>query len=329
MSDEIDGMVKQRRAALGGDPDDPGKRGLALSGGGIRSATFCFGLLAALSRNRLLERFDLLSTVSGGGYIGAMLGRLLSRATTWDKVREVLAAVGDRKSRWFHWWLRANGRYLIPRGAADRLFAATIYLRNLVAIHLELGVVGLLLGVVLVGMDVVGWSLLAGGLSACAPGGGGISLVCEGTEGAAGVAFKAVRWLSPWLPTPWVLLVILIPLAAFNATAYWVVPWVARARLTALLGWWALLLATASVLAFFGADLIAFGMEGHWTRGFLLALTVVLVAAWLLAIPLGWLMLHQAHQRGVSAAREEWVRRSLTDRLVWLGTLGGVFVLLG
>ncbi len=74
MSDEIDGMVKQRRAALGGDPDKSGKRGLALSGGGIRSATFCFGLLAALSRNRLLERFDLLSTVSGGRYIGALLG---------------------------------------------------------------------------------------------------------------------------------------------------------------------------------------------------------------------------------------------------------------
>jgi len=77
MSDEIDKLVGIRREALGPGGDRAGKWGLALSGGGIRSATFCFGLLTALSRSRLLARFDLLSTVSGGGYIGAMLGRLL------------------------------------------------------------------------------------------------------------------------------------------------------------------------------------------------------------------------------------------------------------
>lgn len=329
MSDEIDGMVRERRISLLGYGDASDKQGLALSGGGIRSATFCFGLLAALSRNGLLQRFDLLSTVSGGGYIGAMLGRLLSRANNVDEVKATLASVGDRKSRWFHWWLRANGRYLIPRGAADRLFAATIYLRNLVAIHLELGVVGLLLGVVLVGMDVLLWLVLAGGLLACAPGGDGIPLVCAASEGAAGVAFKDVRWLSPWLPTPWVLLVFLVPQTAFFATAYWVVPWVARARLPVLLLHWAVLVAAACGLARFGADLLAFGMEGRWMRGVLLGLTVVLVAAWLLAIPGGWLMLQRARQRGFSAAREEWVRRRLTDGLVRRGKLGGLIVLLG
>lgn len=44
--------------------------GLALSGGGIRSATFNLGLLQALRHKRLLEHIDYLSTVSGGGYIG-------------------------------------------------------------------------------------------------------------------------------------------------------------------------------------------------------------------------------------------------------------------
>jgi hypothetical protein len=44
--------------------------GLALSGGGIRSATFNLGLLQALARMGLLSKFDYLSTVSGGGYIG-------------------------------------------------------------------------------------------------------------------------------------------------------------------------------------------------------------------------------------------------------------------
>ncbi len=52
----------------------PDTVGLALSGGGIRSATFCLGILQALASKRLLRRIDFLSTVSGGGYIGAFLG---------------------------------------------------------------------------------------------------------------------------------------------------------------------------------------------------------------------------------------------------------------
>lgn len=44
--------------------------GLALSGGGIRSATFNLGLLQGLNRVRLLEKVHYLATVSGGGYIG-------------------------------------------------------------------------------------------------------------------------------------------------------------------------------------------------------------------------------------------------------------------
>lgn len=47
--------------------------GLALSGGGIRSATFSLGVLQALARNDLLKHFDFISSVSGGGYIGASL----------------------------------------------------------------------------------------------------------------------------------------------------------------------------------------------------------------------------------------------------------------
>ena len=52
--------------------------GLALSGGGIRSATLNLGVLQALARRRVLPQFDYLSTVSGGGYIGAALSSLLS-----------------------------------------------------------------------------------------------------------------------------------------------------------------------------------------------------------------------------------------------------------
>ena len=46
---------------------------LCLSGGGIRSASFGLGVLQALARADLLEKFDYLSTVSGGGYIGGWL----------------------------------------------------------------------------------------------------------------------------------------------------------------------------------------------------------------------------------------------------------------
>ena len=41
--------------------------GVALSGGGIRSATFNLGVLQALAQFGLLKRIDYLSTVSGGG----------------------------------------------------------------------------------------------------------------------------------------------------------------------------------------------------------------------------------------------------------------------
>lgn len=47
--------------------------GLALSGGGIRSASFALGILQALSNWDLFRRIDYLSTVSGGGYIGSSL----------------------------------------------------------------------------------------------------------------------------------------------------------------------------------------------------------------------------------------------------------------
>lgn len=46
---------------------------LCLSGGGIRSATFGLGILQGLARLTVLGRFDYLSTVSGGGYIGSWL----------------------------------------------------------------------------------------------------------------------------------------------------------------------------------------------------------------------------------------------------------------
>ena len=52
--------------------------GLALSGGGIRSATFSLGLMRALAQASVLGGFDYLSTVSGG-YAGAFFNSLFAR----------------------------------------------------------------------------------------------------------------------------------------------------------------------------------------------------------------------------------------------------------
>ncbi len=50
---------------------------LALSGGGIRSATFNLGLLQAFNKAGILKRADYISTVSGGGYISSYIQKEL------------------------------------------------------------------------------------------------------------------------------------------------------------------------------------------------------------------------------------------------------------
>jgi hypothetical protein len=54
-------------------PERKNAVGLALSGGGIRSASFCLGVVQVLAARRLLKDVDFLSTVSGGGYTGSFL----------------------------------------------------------------------------------------------------------------------------------------------------------------------------------------------------------------------------------------------------------------
>jgi hypothetical protein len=68
-------------AAIGRHAREAGGKlsALCLSGGGIRSATFNLGVLQALARADLLHRFDYLSTVSGGGYIGSWLQAWIAR----------------------------------------------------------------------------------------------------------------------------------------------------------------------------------------------------------------------------------------------------------
>ncbi|HDR9087463.1 TPA: patatin-like phospholipase family protein [Burkholderia vietnamiensis] len=89
--------IEQRRNTYGIDPDRDYATGLALSGGGIRSATFSLGVLIALARRNLLPDFDYLSTVSGGGYLGSFLTAFLS--TTSDAPDHRLHDLGLRPSQ--------------------------------------------------------------------------------------------------------------------------------------------------------------------------------------------------------------------------------------
>lgn len=215
MTENMKSLVDKRRSALseGQRQQLSGPRwGLALSGGGIRSATLCFGLLHSLARNKVFHKFDLLSTVSGGGYIGAMLGRLFQRMDKQGQPppSEVIEeALGDADRRWFTWWLRANGRYLIPNGAKDSFFAAATFGRNLLAVHLEIALVTVMLSLLICGFGLGVWQM-ADALTVHIPSPahwGALTLVA-----ASG------------LPPLWLLIVPMVFLGVLIAGAYWIYP---------------------------------------------------------------------------------------------------------
>ena len=175
-------------------PDEPW--GLALSGGGIRSATYSLGVVQALALagrridrdpppaadlpppaqpagtkflGSLLSRFDYLSTVSGGGYLGAFVASLFvadrlrprSAASPADPLAQaafdadgaiealcneppgrVRATSSSDPGAWATFplaWLRENGRYLMPTGAGDAAYAAALGLRNWLAVQYVIG----------------------------------------------------------------------------------------------------------------------------------------------------------------------------------------------
>ncbi len=121
---ELDRVNQSRQARGVGAPAHADNLiGLAFSGGGIRSATFNLGILQALAEKGLLHKFDYLSTVSGGGYIGSWLAALTRRLTkelkcSFEGVEKALSPrkyEPDRRSEpsVLH-WLRLYSNYLTP-----------------------------------------------------------------------------------------------------------------------------------------------------------------------------------------------------------------------
>lgn len=146
------------------DLNNIGRAALCCSGGGIRSATFCLGVIQALAmiaqpkpqagtgtpgtgaptklskaesaEESLLSRFHYLSTVSGGGYIGSWLSAWRHR-NDFDTVWKNLASrpEGPDVEPPEISWLRAYSNYLTPKVglvSADTWSGVAIYLRNLI-----------------------------------------------------------------------------------------------------------------------------------------------------------------------------------------------------
>lgn len=111
--------------------------GLAISGGGIRSATFNLGVLQSLAELKILRGIDYLSTVSGGGYIGSWLASWIKRAGI-EHVESALPPQNDAGQKGGEAapirWLRAYSNYLTPRPGlftADTWTVLAVWLRNL------------------------------------------------------------------------------------------------------------------------------------------------------------------------------------------------------
>ncbi|MDM0109779.1 patatin-like phospholipase family protein [Variovorax sp. J22R24] len=324
----IDEEVRERRSKLGDKsiPADASRKwGLALSGGGIRSATFCFGLLQALAKSNLLLRFDILSTVSGGGYIGSTLGRLFSWAKSTEEVQAVQSKLAKADGKWFLWWLRANGRYLIPRGAADTTFVAALFLRNLVGVHFELGLVAVTLGMALAALDLGVWS----------------RLVEAGYDFPDG--FRYVRWLADWIPTAWLTVLPALALVGLViGSAYWAMGVAKRGDVAFWLWIMVFLLWAFCFCAWLSGGLLVehsaslsdslrvklYGASralhealhntnsevGDGLRSVLWIAILGLVGTWLLALPLAALYLFAARQKNELRASETantWLTRHL------------------
>lgn len=181
VDDEIQ-SIKLRRP--GATPQD--LTGLALSGGGIRSASFSLGAMQALAKKGWLNRFDYLSTVSGGGYIGSSLTWLLHKE--WDctsppeppcsakfgldaetfpfKTEPVWSTKSTTSSATASTstipknvrgsmlrWLRQNGKYLTPGGCHNFATLVAVVLRGTI---LSVGVYLSLLVLLFMGFDTIG-----------------------------------------------------------------------------------------------------------------------------------------------------------------------------
>ncbi len=122
----LDEALAHRIATDSGTRPQDGLVGLALSGGGVRSASFNLGVLQALHEVGLFGKIDYLSTVSGGGYVGSCVSSIYAggaEAFPFDH------NPGEPEKRAFK-HLRNHSNYLAPGGFLDWVRIAALLLRS-------------------------------------------------------------------------------------------------------------------------------------------------------------------------------------------------------
>jgi hypothetical protein len=147
-------MIHAERKHIAGNRTKCGVSGddysaLALSGGGIRSASFGLGVMQALVSAGVLKRLDYLSTVSGGGYIGSALTWFLKKGLLGGSPAGTdasnfpfgqpqtgarIAKDGDEANRNAALdFIRQRGNYLVPTKLLGPVSLAAVALRTSLA----------------------------------------------------------------------------------------------------------------------------------------------------------------------------------------------------
>lgn len=114
--DTPDGDLRRADAPFVRGHTDRQRLGVALSGGGIRSATFGLGVLQVLRRRGVLDQTDFVAAVSGGNYI-ASAHAIVAAESDPDLFDEIPPwAENSPEERWF----RQHSTYMAPdpRGRA-------------------------------------------------------------------------------------------------------------------------------------------------------------------------------------------------------------------
>ena len=147
---------------------DHGLFGLALSGGGVRSATYSLGVVQRLSKRGVLRYVDFLSTASGGGYLGSAWNSLTSSSPSFgsgpgnfpfkfiDDSAHRDRQIYDRESAAVR-HIRAHGNWVAPHLGLFDVWTWTAITRYLTSTVLNLVLIPL------------PWVLVAFGLTMLAP----------------------------------------------------------------------------------------------------------------------------------------------------------------
>jgi ABC-type multidrug transport system fused ATPase/permease subunit len=98
-------LRRQKLGMVHGTEANPNWFGIALSGGGIRSATINLGFLKTLNKYGILQKADYLSSVSGGGYTHSYVQGTAKETGDFSKLfnPEHIEA------------MRAHGEYMVPQ----------------------------------------------------------------------------------------------------------------------------------------------------------------------------------------------------------------------